>query len=47
MLSPLTPDEFVNDSPCFYQVHPGRMDVERSGVRILPFAVFCRETAMP
>ena len=33
--------------PRLYQVHAGSRDYEKSGVRVLPFAVFCRDEKMP
>ncbi len=33
--------------PRFYQIHTGTRDYEKSGVRVLPFAAFCREEVMP
>jgi len=33
--------------PRLYQVHAGTRDYEKSGVRVLPFQVFCREEGMP
>jgi predicted AAA+ superfamily ATPase len=37
------------DIPRFYQVHLGEMDFgnEQTNTRVLPFAVFCRELALP
>jgi predicted AAA+ superfamily ATPase len=33
--------------PRLYQVHAGTRDYEKSGIRVLPFAAFCREEIMP
>ena len=33
--------------PRLYQVHAGTRDYEKSGVRVLPFAAFCRDQRMP
>jgi len=33
--------------PRLYQVHAGTRDYEKAGVRVLPFAAFCREVTMP
>jgi len=33
--------------PRFFQVHTGKRDYVNSGVRVLPFPVFCREEGMP
>jgi uncharacterized protein len=33
--------------PRWYQVHLGRKDVTVDGVRVLPFAAFCREVGVP
>lgn len=35
------------DIPYFYQVHNSSKDVEKQGVRILPFHVFCQELGLP
>jgi len=32
--------------PQFYQVHMGEADYEKAGVRVLPFATFCREVGL-
>jgi predicted AAA+ superfamily ATPase len=33
--------------PKFYQVHQGKMDFERKGVRVLPVHIFCKELGFP
>jgi uncharacterized protein len=33
--------------PYFYQVHTGIKDIEKNGIRVLPFHVFCNELALP
>jgi predicted AAA+ superfamily ATPase len=33
--------------PKFYQVHEGRKDYEKNGVRVLPFQIFCKELDLP
>lgn len=33
--------------PRFFQVHAGAKDYQKTGVRVLPVAAFCRELAMP
>lgn len=33
--------------PRLYQVHAGTRDYQKGGVRVLPFATFCREEEMP
>ena len=33
--------------PKFYQVHEGRKDYEKNGVRVLPVQIFCKELDLP
>jgi len=33
--------------PKFYQVHQGKMDFERKGVRVVPVHIFCKELGFP
>ncbi|HIJ40416.1 MAG TPA: ATP-binding protein [Deltaproteobacteria bacterium] len=33
--------------PKFYQVHEGKKDYEKDGIRVLPVQIFCRELEMP
>jgi predicted AAA+ superfamily ATPase len=33
--------------PKFYQVHQGRKDFEKNGVRVLPLQTFCKELGLP
>jgi len=33
--------------PKFYQVHQGKMDYERKGVRVIPVHTFCKELRLP
>jgi uncharacterized protein len=33
--------------PNWYQVHLGEHDVTIDGVRVLPFATFCKQLALP
>lgn len=33
--------------PKFYQVHEGKKDYEKDGIRVLPVQIFCRELKMP
>jgi hypothetical protein len=33
--------------PKFYQVHEGRKDFEKNGVRVLPVQKFCKELDLP
>ncbi len=33
--------------PKFYQVHEGRKDYEKKGVRVLPIHTFCKELGLP
>jgi len=33
--------------PKFYQVHCGKVDYEKNGVRVLPVETFCCELEMP
>ena len=33
--------------PKFYQVHDGKKDYEKGGIRVIPIQAFCRELQMP
>jgi predicted AAA+ superfamily ATPase len=33
--------------PKFYQVHEGKKDFEKNGVRVLPVPTFCKELRLP
>ena len=33
--------------PKFYQVHEGKKDYEKDGIRVLPVQIFCKELEMP